>query len=139
MEQRINDTIERRGTIGVETVLSTAKYQPYVERVLAAGGQFGLIYIALRTPELACERVARRVREGGHDVPPDKIADRWKRSLENLPWFLARASYSFVFDNSNSADLPPVLLARGEHGEFALNLESAFPQLRASLEKVCTA
>lgn len=136
VEKRVDEAIDRRKTIGVETVLSTAKYRPFVERVLKACGDFGLIYVALRTPKLATERVARRVASGGHDVPATKIAERWRRSLENLPWFLGRATYSFVFDNSNSAELPPLLLARGHHGQFDVNLDAAFPELREALGAV---
>lgn len=56
-------------SVGVETVLSTDKYRTVIESVRKAGGFVGLIYVALESPALACQRVAARVRRGGHDVP----------------------------------------------------------------------
>ena len=62
--------------IGVETVLSTDKYRQSVEAVRQSGGFVGMVYVALSSPELACQRVAARVRRGGHDVPSDKVEAR---------------------------------------------------------------
>jgi predicted ABC-type ATPase len=123
--------------VGVETVLSTGKHQPLVERVLAAGGFFGLIYICLQSPDLACERVARRVRQGGHAVPTDKTRNRWHRSLGNLPWFATRASQFFIFDNSDSsADRPPILLAYGAMGTVRKRVNTAVPAIAGVLDQL---
>jgi predicted ABC-type ATPase len=122
---------------GVETVLSTNKYQELVETVLAARGIFGLLYVGLRSPEIACRRVARRVLEKGHGVPEDKIFARWSRSLENLPWFAARASPFFIFDNS--ADDPNAsgkLIAEGNAGAIRWHDASAIPELPAALKSL---
>ncbi|MBI1903667.1 MAG: hypothetical protein HYS13_21400 [Planctomycetia bacterium] len=120
--------------VGVETVLSTGKYKSLVHRVHSAGGIFGLLYVALRSPELACERVARRVQSKGHDVPREKIVERWRRSIENLTWFAARCDALWVFDNSDS-DLrrSPLLLAEGGLGSVVIHHPDAVPQVTAAL------
>jgi predicted ABC-type ATPase len=126
----LDDCVSRSVPVGVETVLSTDKYKPLVERVLAAGGFVGLIYVFLRSPELACERVAQRVLEGGHDVPEDKIRSRWSRSLANLAWFAARASRFFVFDNSDShPNNRPLLIDYGAHGTLLKLSNEASPRI----------
>ena len=117
----------------METVLSTDKYVPMVEQVLSAGGDFFLIYIALRSPELAVERTRERVRRGGHDVPAEKVRARWRRSLEQLPRFARRATHFWVFDNSNSdPDIAPRLLAEGNAG-ICLELHDDIPEMSAAL------
>ena len=45
----------------------------------------GLVYIALASPDIARERVAARVRRQGHDVPEEKIVQRWQRSHLRQP------------------------------------------------------
>src|SRR4029077_923134 len=65
--------IARGGSVGVETVLSSDKYRPLVETVLRRAGLVGLVYVALRSPAISRERVAARVRKGGHGVPEDKL------------------------------------------------------------------
>ena len=93
----------------------------------------GLIYVALRSPELAADRVARRVREGGHGVPEDKIRLRWTRSLKQLRWFASHATSFWVFDNSDSdATVPPLLVAHGQHGRLHKLAEAAFTELHAA-------
>ena len=73
---------------GVETVLSTEKYRRLVLLAKSLGFTFHLFYVMLNSPELSIERVRARVLAGGHDVPPDKIVDRYWRSLAQMPWFL---------------------------------------------------
>lgn len=111
--------------MGVETVLSTAKYKPLVTTARTLGGRFYLIYVSLASPALSLERVQRRVRQGGHDVPADRLAERWHRSLQVLPWFAAHADDFWIFDNSDSERCPPTLLARGwrlDSGETQMEL-----------------
>jgi predicted ABC-type ATPase len=105
--------LDNREAVAVETVLSTDKYRPAIEKLRRDGGIFNLIYVGLRSPELSRQRVAIRVAKGGHPVPEEKLAGRWRRSLEHLPWFASRADHFFIFDNSDSdPEHKPVLVAR---------------------------
>lgn len=99
-QRLLENRLERRGTAVIESVLSTTKYCELVDRVVAAGGVFRLIYVALSSAEISRQRVALRVLKGGHDVPADKLEARWARSLELLPWFAVRASQFWIIDNS---------------------------------------
>ncbi len=129
--------IEAGSPVGVETVLSSEKYCPIVERVRAARGFVGLIYVALSSPQLAVDRVAERVRKGGHGVPPSKIESRWFRSLTNLKWFARHATAFWVFDNSdsNSANMP-VLIAQGQSGSLIRIDKQAFAEIKETLSKL---
>ena len=76
-----------------------------------------LVFIGLDSSQLAVARVFERVESGGHDVPDDKIASRFPRTLENLTQALEFVDHAFVFDNS-SADEPFRFVA--EFGNGAL-------------------
>lgn len=39
---------------------------------------------------------------GGHAVPKDRIRERYRRSLDQLPWFLDAADYALIYDNSGA-------------------------------------
>ena len=115
--ERLKHLVGNNGKVGIETVLSTDKYLPLVEEVQSRCGYFMLIFVVVNSPELSCERVAARAAKKGHSVPPDKIHDRWYKSIQNLPKFAALAKAFWVFDNSNSdPELPPGLVARGVDG-----------------------
>lgn len=133
----VQDAVAARHAIGVETVLSTRKYCSPVDSVVSQGGYVGLIYVALESPQLARERVAIRVRLGGHAVPEDRIDERWRRSLRLLPWFAQRASDFWVIDNSDSdPGRPPRMIAWGGAGKLASLAEDAFSEVRDTLRKL---
>ena len=85
LEAWLEASILAHQTIGVETVLSTAKYQRLVIRAKELGFKIHLIYVVLDSVERNIERVRIRVQKGGHDVPEDKLRARYTRSLEQLP------------------------------------------------------
>lgn len=97
--------------IGVETVLSTDKYLSLFQSAAARGGAH-LIYIGNQSPEISIERVAIRVRKGGHDVPGDKIRARWHRSLEFLPIFWQIANEAWLYDHSDSLKPPELIVCK---------------------------
>lgn len=117
----------------LETVLSTDKYCDLVSEVLENGGAFEMFYVALNSPELSEKRVRIRVRKFGHDVPVDRLRERWQRSLTFLPWFARRATNATVFDNSGEG---PVIVAKGGGGVWRWQVEpsTVFPELRLALE-----
>jgi predicted ABC-type ATPase len=61
-------------------------------------------FCGLASPEMHLARVARRVAQGGHDIPPAKIRERWRTSRENLIRLLPFIHHLRVYDNSAEAD-----------------------------------
>ena len=122
IERWIEASIQAHQTIGVETVLSTDKYKRLVKLAKSLNFRVRLIYVLLDSPARNVERVRLRVASGGHSVPKKKILERYKRSLEQLPWFLAEADEAWIFDNSRAL---PRLIAMKADGEIALDVELA--------------
>ena len=67
-----------------------------------AGYSVILLFIGLECPELSLARVIQRVAGGGHDVPDDKLRERFPRSLDNFRKALSFVDHAFLFDNSSS-------------------------------------
>jgi len=60
-----------------------------------------LIFLSLGSPEEAIARVAMRVRQGGHDVPPDVIRRRFASGMRNfLEIYRHNVDFWQWFDNS---------------------------------------
>jgi len=97
--------------------MSTDKYRRLVELAKLLGFSVHLFYVMLDRPELNVERVKARVAEGGHDVPREKIIERYWRSLAQMPWFLDQADLAEVFDNSGTV---PRLIARKRDNELVI-------------------
>lgn len=129
LESWLEATIRVHRSLGVETVLSTSKYQRIVTLAKSLGFEFRLVYVVLNSPELNVERVRNRVEHGGHDVPRDKIVDRYWRSLDQMPWFLAQADWAQVLDNSGSE-----VLVIGTKAEGVITLhEDTIPAVSAAM------
>ena len=99
-DDALEQAIEAQVSVARETVLSTDRLIPTIERALALNLRFGLVYVFLKDPELNCERVQSRVEAGGHDVPRAKILKRWAQSLEMLPLYAGYAHQVLIYDNS---------------------------------------
>jgi len=70
-----------------------------------AGFHITLIVVTTANPEINVERVWGRVQTGGHDVPPDKIRQRYWRFHSLLPAALEVAQESRVFDATDRTRL----------------------------------
>lgn len=135
--ERLTRILDGGGKVGIETVLSTDKYLPLVKETRFRGGYFMLVYVVVNSPELACERVAARAAKKGHSVPPEKIHDRWYKSIQNLPKFARLAKVFWVFDNSNSdPNEAPRLVARGVDGCLVAPALFSFPCLDEQLAQL---
>jgi predicted ABC-type ATPase len=92
-----------------ETVMSHPSKVEFFARARAAGYRTYLYFVATETPLLNVHRVENRSHLGGHDVPHDKIVDRYQRCLQLAPEALSHAARAFLFDNSG---VEPVWLAQ---------------------------
>lgn len=80
-------------------------------------------YVGLNSPERHIERVALRVRHGGHSIPDQRIRERYVSSMANLVRLVPRVAAIQVFDNSVSvpegeALKPPKRVAMIESGHL---------------------
>lgn len=83
----------------------TAMSHPSKCELLQHGQQLGyrtyLYYVATADPLINISRVKVRVLQGGHNVPEDKIRDRYARSLSLLLDAMKNSHRAYIFDNSN--------------------------------------
>ncbi|MCH4200637.1 MAG: zeta toxin family protein [Clostridium tyrobutyricum] len=61
-----------------------------------------LNYVLVSSPEIAKERVALRIKEGGHGIPNSIIERRYYESLKNLKNIIKICDETKIYDNTNS-------------------------------------
>lgn len=89
---------------GTESTLAARAYVPLIDRWRASGYRFHLYYVWLPNADMAVERVAARVRAGGHNIPEATIRRRYDTGRRNfVEAYAPRADFWTVVDNSNSA------------------------------------
>jgi len=96
--------IAERLTFALETTLGGNTIAARLEEALSAGIDVRVWYVALDTMERHIARVRSRVARGGHDIPDERIRERYDRSRLNLIRLLPRLTELRVYDNSRESD-----------------------------------
>ena len=84
MLQRINELLKNQQNFSIETTLATRSYTRLVHRAQEQGYKVNLIYFWLSSPDLAIQRVAQRVRNGGHDISKEVVLRRYQAGIDNF-------------------------------------------------------
>ncbi|QEC44157.1 zeta toxin family protein [Pseudobacter ginsenosidimutans] len=111
MLHRINQLIDERIDFAFETTLATRSYTSFIKRAQANGYEVTLLFFWLHSPELATERVAERVRKGGHNIPVDVIKRRYYRGIFNLLNLYIPICNNWIV--VNNVYIQPVMIAQG--------------------------
>ena len=106
MLERIETLLTDNVSFAIETTLATRSYKNLVLKAQEKGYNVSLLFFWLESPEMACERVHKRVSEGGHDIPKDTIFRRYWLGLENLfRIFMPIIDYWALYDNNNETSI----------------------------------
>ena len=96
--------IDERLDYAFETTLGGRTIPVLLENAIQAGIEVRIWYVGLTNAELHIARVHARVKRGGHDIPEDRIRQRYARSLLNLIQLMPTVTELRVYDNSIEAD-----------------------------------
>ena len=92
--------IEQGQDFMFETVLSTPRNLDLLKKAKEKGYEITVIYAITNNSEINVKRVSKRVSHGGHDVPTEKIIERYDRCIKLLPEVLDVADIAILYDNS---------------------------------------
>ena len=120
----LEQAIAERRDYRFETTLGGRTIAQLLERAAQSGHRFHVWFCGLASPELHLRRVRSRVAHGGHDIPEEKIRERWTGSRQNLIRLLPLIDHLRIYDNSTDADPAegqrprPVLLLEMKQGKI---------------------
>jgi len=93
--------LKARGSFGLESTLSGKTYVALLQEAKRLGYRVALHYVLVDSASQAVERVALRVKLGGHDVPEDDVRRRFDRSRRHfLSSYLPLADEWALWDNA---------------------------------------
>lgn len=84
MLRRIDELAKQKKDFSFETTLASRTYSKRLTKFQTIGFYVHLVFLWLNSPELAVERVAERVRAGGHNISEETIRRRYDRGLNNF-------------------------------------------------------
>ena len=100
LERAIADRLD----FAFETTLGGHTISGLLRKALAVGIDVRIWFVGLNSPDLHMARVRSRVARGGHDIPEEKIRERYDRSRLNLIELMPRLTELRVYDNSFEAN-----------------------------------
>ena len=115
-----------------ESTLASRTFAKFVADNRIQGYRFLLYYVWTRNPDVSVERVARRVKAGGHNVPEADIRRRHKRSAQNFfNLYQPLADGWLLFNNPDGA--PHKIVAAGsQHQVHWVSDEEFWNHFRAA-------
>jgi len=109
--QELDRLVKVRRDFAFESTLSGRTYLRLMKRWKSAGYRIEIVFLWLPSVQLALQRIAARVRQGGHDVPRSDVIRRFDRSWTNFRGvYQPLADAWAVYDNSGEV---PRLLEEG--------------------------
>ena len=133
MLERIHFLADRGTDFGFETTLSGKGYMRLLKDLKNRGYRIYLYFLWIDNVDIALERVADRVRRGGHNVPEKVVRRRFNRGLPNF-FNLYRPLLDLwaIFDNSTDH---PVMVACEEDGDLEVFDSVLFSKLSKDMVK----
>lgn len=107
--RRRAELMEARQSFATETVFSHPSKLDTIKDAQARGYVAIVMHVGVADPDLSVARVQARTEEGGHDVPHQKIRDRYVRGQPLIRQAVLGADRGMVFDNSR-LNVPPRLM-----------------------------
>ena len=118
--------LQERQDFIFETVLSSDGKVDFLKRAKEAGYFIRMFFICTDNPTINAARIAKRVMEGGHDVPIQKIISRYQKAIINAIKVTGFVDRAYFYDNSID-DQNAQILFRTIDGKFAKQYMEALP------------
>ncbi len=101
MLERIHYLAGQGVDFAFETTLASRTFMSFLAHCKTLGYEINILFLWLKTPDIAIRRVKSRVEQGGHDIPQAIIIRRYFRSISNfLNTYNQAADNWFLYDNS---------------------------------------
>lgn len=101
VDEKRYKAIEEKRDFTFETVLSSSFKLAIIKKAKEEGYFIKCVFVLTTDPMLNVMRVRARVADGGHDVPKDKIVERYYKSLENVKELVNLCDILHVYDNTD--------------------------------------
>jgi len=98
---RLENLAKINKSFSFETTLASRTFIPFLTKCISNGYKVNILFLWLKYPVIAIDRVKSRVAQGGHDIPQDVIIRRYYRSINNFLTAYSEIAHNwYLYDNS---------------------------------------
>lgn len=134
MVMEIEYLMARKEDFGVETTLATRSLQSIIRKAQGEGYHVTILYLWLESPELAVERVRKRVSAGGHYISPETVARRYHKGLQYFFAYYKNLSDKWILIDNTCGDYREV--AQGWKDSMILHDGRTFDTIRQMAKEI---
>ncbi len=130
--QKLNEAVEQNKSLLIESTLSGRYLQKMFGTWRKRDYQINIIFIFAESSEILIERIAERVKKGGHFVPDEDVRRRFMRGKENF-WNIYKDladSWSLFYNTNDSFKK----IAAGEKNKIITIDENLFENFLESVK-----
>ncbi|MDD5391207.1 MAG: zeta toxin family protein [Gallionellaceae bacterium] len=113
-QSRREQCMEYGASLAFESVFSGSDKVDFLRFAKRHGYFVRVFFVATSDPTINAARVARRVMQGGHDVPIGKIISRYFRSIANCALVAREVDRLYLYDNSLEGEEAKLVLRAAE-------------------------
>lgn len=137
MLNRIEELFRDNQSFAFETTLATKSYKSKIIEAKKNGYEVTMLFFWLNNIDLAIERVATRVQEGGHNIPTDVIIRRYKRGICNLfDIYMPIVDECMIIDNSDGKR--ELVAKKSKLKDLTLNNKQKFNEIERQADEYRT-
>lgn len=100
MLERLGQLIKEKKSFAFETTLSGLAYLKFIRLAKQKEFKIILFFVWLDSFDLAQNRVAIRVKKGGHNIPNEVIERRYWKGIRNFSKYAQETDNWYIYDNS---------------------------------------
>ena len=122
--KRLHEAIAQNKSLLIESTLSGRYLQKFIEGLQKQDYQIRIVFLFVESTEILIERIAERVKKGGHFVPDEDVKRRFMRGKQNF-WKTYRnlaTRWSLVSNSDRNFQE----VAFGEKDEYLIADENLF-------------
>lgn len=108
--QRQKECLKNGQSFNQETTLSGKSIIKTIQQAKDLGYEIHLRYVGVASPEIAKERVANRIKHGGHGVSCDTIERRFTSSKSNFLAVVPLCDSVVIYDNTETMKINAYIL-----------------------------
>ena len=82
--QKLSESVRNNKSLLIESTLSGRYLQKFIKSLQTKDYQIRIVFLFVESPEILIERIAERVKKGGHFVPDEDVQRRFVRGKQNF-------------------------------------------------------
>jgi len=127
--EKVGELLKSKSDFMIESNLAKNSDYEWIKNLIKHGYEVVLYFLCTDDINVNINRILRRVKEGGHDIPPEIVIHRYKMSLTYLKTKLRLFKEIYLIDNSGNEAIELGFIKNDQLIELSFDLPKWFNEI----------